>query len=65
LKSYFILATVEDKIKSAKLILEYLNNLIKTYIYKKLMVTDGILPRAYGLTKIHKQGYPLRVIVHR
>jgi len=31
LKSYFILATVEDKIKSAELILEYLNNSIKAY----------------------------------
>jgi len=33
LKSYFILATVEDKVKSAELILEYLNDdSIKTYM---------------------------------
>jgi len=31
--------------------------------YRKLYTTDGILPRAYGLTKIHKQGFPLRIIV--
>jgi len=31
--------------------------------YKSLLSTDGILPRAYGLPKIHKQGCPLRVIV--
>lgn len=27
------------------------------------MSTDGILPRAYGLPKIHKPGNPLRIIV--
>jgi len=32
-------------------------------IYKKLMVTDGILLRVYELTKIHKQEHPLRMIV--
>ena len=31
--------------------------------YRKLRTTDGIIPRAYGLTKIHKQNYPLRIIV--
>jgi len=31
--------------------------------YKNLNVTDGILPRAYGLPKIHKAGYPLRIII--
>jgi len=30
--------------------------------YKSLLSTDGILPRAYGLPKIHKQGCPLRVL---
>jgi hypothetical protein len=32
-------------------------------IYKSLLVTDGILPRAYGLPKIHKAGHPFRIIV--
>ncbi|XP_071637612.1 uncharacterized protein [Temnothorax longispinosus] len=32
-------------------------------MYKKLNCTDGILPRAYGLPKIHKPGNPLRIIV--
>jgi len=31
--------------------------------YRKLLITDGVLPRAYGLPKLHKKGYPLRVIV--
>ena len=31
--------------------------------YRRLLTSDGIIPRAYGLTKIHKEGYPLRVIV--
>jgi len=28
-----------------------------------LLVTDGLLPRAYGLPKLHKTGHPLRVII--
>jgi len=28
-----------------------------------MLVTDGVLPRAYGLTKIHKTNYSLRLIV--
>jgi len=36
---------------------------IDTRIYRKLLTTDGVLPRAYGLPKLHKVGYPLRVIV--
>ena len=31
--------------------------------YRRLLTSDGVTPRAYGLTKIHKEGYPLRVIV--
>ena len=31
--------------------------------YRRLLITDGVIPRAYGLTKIHKDGNPLRVIV--
>ena len=30
---------------------------------RRLRMTDGVIPRAYGLTKIHKQNYPLRIIV--
>ena len=28
-----------------------------------MRTTDEVIPRAYGLTKIHKQNYPLRIIV--
>ena len=31
--------------------------------YRRLLTTDGVIPKAYGLTKIHKDGNPLRVIV--
>jgi len=31
--------------------------------YKRLLITDGTLPRAYGLPKLHKTGCPLRVII--
>jgi len=31
--------------------------------YKKLKCTNGNLPRCYGLPKIHKPEYPLRIIV--
>ncbi|XP_071571138.1 uncharacterized protein [Temnothorax nylanderi] len=31
--------------------------------YRALLTTDGVLPRAYGLPKIHKPGCPLRIIV--
>ncbi|KYN15798.1 hypothetical protein ALC57_11970, partial [Trachymyrmex cornetzi] len=31
--------------------------------YRRLLTTDGVIPRAYGLTKIHKDGNPLRIIV--
>jgi len=36
---------------------------IDTRLYKKLLITDGTLPRAYGLPKLHKEGFPLRVII--
>jgi len=36
---------------------------ISNSVYKTLNCTDGVLPRAYGLPKIHKQNYPLRIIV--
>ena len=36
---------------------------IDSSLYKKLHVSDGELPRAYGLPKIHKEGHPLRLIV--
>ena len=31
--------------------------------YRRLLTTDGNIPRTYGLIKIHKAGNPLRVIV--
>jgi len=39
------------------------NEYIDLHTYRKLMVTDGMLPRAYGLPKLHKTGHPLRVII--
>jgi len=36
---------------------------IDVRVYRKLLITDGLLPRAYGLPKLHKRGYPLRVII--
>jgi len=36
---------------------------IDIQIYRNLHTTDGLLSRAYGLPKIHKQGHPLRIIV--
>ncbi|RLU16909.1 hypothetical protein DMN91_010978 [Ooceraea biroi] len=39
------------------------NGIINNSTYKWLLMTDGNLPRCYGLPKIHKPGYPLRVIV--
>ena len=32
-------------------------------LYRHLNRTEGILPRAYGLPKIHKPGCPLRIII--
>lgn len=39
------------------------NALINETTYKKLNSTNGNLPRCYGLPKIHKTGFPLRIIV--
>ncbi|XP_072743287.1 uncharacterized protein [Anoplolepis gracilipes] len=36
---------------------------ISTVTYKSLLFTDGTLPRAYGLPKIHKPNTPYRLIV--
>jgi len=36
---------------------------IDNYIYRKLLITDGILPRTYGLPKIHKPGQLFRIII--
>jgi len=38
------------------------NGIIEKFLYKKLICTNGNLPR-YGLPKIHKTGFPLRIIV--
>lgn len=48
-----------------------LNNMLKTFLnknYRKkqyyyLRSTDRALPKAYGTPKIHKENYPLRIIV--
>ncbi|XP_025271336.1 uncharacterized protein LOC112639971 [Camponotus floridanus] len=39
------------------------NNLISELTYRNLNCTNGNLPRCYGLPKIHKDGFPLRIIV--
>ncbi|KYQ47789.1 hypothetical protein ALC60_13178 [Trachymyrmex zeteki] len=39
------------------------NRFIDEPTYRRLFTTDGVIPRAYGLTKIHKDGNPLCVIV--
>jgi len=31
--------------------------------YKSILVTDGVIPRAYGLSKLHKEGNPCRIVV--
>jgi len=36
---------------------------ISTKKYKALYRSEGILPRAYGLPKIHKPGIPYRLII--
>jgi len=38
-------------------------NYIDNRTYKKIYCSDGPLPRAYGLPKIHKPDNPLRIIV--
>jgi len=37
--------------------------LIEEFTYKRLLTTDGLLPRAYGLPKIHKKDFLLRIII--
>jgi len=39
------------------------NDYISIGTYRSLLNTDGILPRAYGLPKIHKNDCPLRIII--
>ncbi|XP_018311680.1 uncharacterized protein [Mycetomoellerius zeteki] len=38
-------------------------NFISEPTYRKLRSSDGILPRAYALPKIHKEGTPFRIII--
>jgi len=39
------------------------NKIIDDPMYKGLRCTNGNLPRCYGLPKVHKQGFPLRIVV--
>jgi len=39
------------------------HNYIPDMTYKRLNCTDGVLPRAYGLPKIHEPNCPCRIIV--
>src|SRR5436190_9657229 len=36
---------------------------ISSSTYRSLSCNDGVLPRAYGLPKIHKPNHPLRIII--
>jgi len=36
---------------------------IDEQLYRSLLLTDGLTPRAYSLPKIHKINHPLRIIV--
>jgi len=36
---------------------------ISTGVARSLLLSDGVLPRAYGLPKIHKANCPLRIII--
>jgi len=40
-----------------------INGYIEDLTYKRLLTTDGLLPRAYGLPKVHKKDNPLRIII--
>lgn len=55
-----------------QLIEKNLNNLLKKWVQKEyiskcdfhlLRTSDSLLPKTYGLPKIHKENYPLRIIV--
>lgn len=37
--------------------------IISEYTFRSLRCNDGVLPRAYGLPKIHKENWPLRIII--
>ncbi|XP_071565721.1 uncharacterized protein [Temnothorax nylanderi] len=39
------------------------NDIIEYHDYKRLNCTNGNLPRGYGLPKVHKAGFPMRIIV--
>lgn len=39
------------------------NDLIDEFTYRFLNCTNGNLPRCYGLPKVHKADFPLRIIV--
>ncbi|KYN26736.1 hypothetical protein ALC57_03888 [Trachymyrmex cornetzi] len=39
------------------------DSFIDDQTYRRLLTIDDVLPRVYGLTKIYKDGNPLRVIV--
>ena len=41
----------------------YKNDKISSYLYKTLRSSDSVLPKIYGLPKIHKPNVPLRPIV--
>lgn len=38
-------------------------DIIDNLTYKRSRCTNGNLPRCYGLPKVHKAGYPLRIII--
>jgi len=56
---------VKKLLNDLKILLKRWSSLkyVISYTYSFLNTSNAILPRAYGLPKIHKAGYPLRVIV--
>jgi len=45
------------------MIIYHLHSHLRSYTHFQLNVSNAILPRAYGLPKIHKTGHSLRIIV--
>jgi len=59
--------SINKLIENLKKILKFFswlkNEYISSHIHSQLNSTNAILPRAYGLPKIHKTDYPLQIIV--
>ncbi|XP_071647563.1 uncharacterized protein [Temnothorax longispinosus] len=58
-----ILVTKADKGQVTVILDKNAYGIISDGMYRILNCTNGNLPRAYGLPKVHKAGFPLRIIV--